>query len=574
MMPNRCRPPGASRFTGQIVREYAMGPVSPVFSDRPLPSVRPPTGAIRMIRRIELIDFMAHQRTVLELDPGVTVLTGPNNTGKSAVVEAVRSIAENPPGRALIRHGARQALVRVELASGELVEWERTSTRALYRIRPAGTDPAVAGDDEAYAKFGRTPPEDVRALLRLDPIQTETGKVDIHIGNQRYPIFLLDQSGAQAASFFAASTEAEYLLQMQQELKARTDAAKRRRKELLQHREQLQQALKNYTSLPALEQAIAAAESLHQHLERDRKALPALAEALQELTGTVVRTRFARRSQRLLEPLTAPPALFDCGVLQQVLRDLGELGRRRREAGGCLNVLIPLSAPQSLQTTRELEALRRDLAATGLALATGSRRQVSLWPLHNAPELLATASLERALNSLRDTRCQHQQTHAVHQVVQTTAAPPPLFEVGALREMAQDLRRRLARTTLMAAEKSTLNALKSPPEAAEAASLAQLIQQIRKQFRASVQIRAKSSALATLKAPMEALATQALSQALADLRQRTAVREAAAAQQQRIEADLAERRAALKDLIERTGICPLCRQPLDLDHLLESAHDH
>ena len=551
-----------------------MGPVSPAFSDRPLRSARPPTGAIRMIKRIEIVDFMAHQRTVLELDPGVTVLTGPNNTGKSAVVEAVRSIAENPPGRALIRHGARQALVRVELASGELVEWERTSTRALYRIhRPNPDTDGAAGDGETYAKFGRTPPEDVRALLRLDPIETETDQVDIHIGNQRYPIFLLDQSGAQAASFFAASTEAEYLLRMQQELKARIDAAKRRCKELLRHREQLQQALKNYTSLPALEQAIAAAESLHRQLEQDRKALPALAEALQELTGTVLRTRLARRSRLLLEPLTNPPALFDCGALQQELHALGDLGQRRREAGGCLRVLIPLGAPQPLHATTDLETLRHDLAATRRALVAGRRREQSLGPLSRAPELFATAAMERTLKSLSRTQDQHRKTQEVRQALQTAVPPPTLFDIGALRELAGELRRRRSQTAQVTAEKRAMIVLQPVPEAAEVAALGELIRQIRKQLRVSKQIMVRGSVLATLAPPEDVLATQALSQLIPEFHKFIAAREAAAARQRQIEADLAERRAALKDLIERTGVCPLCRQPMDLDHLLEPAHD-
>jgi exonuclease SbcC len=41
-----------------------------------------------MIKRPKISDYMAHKETELELGPGVTVLTGPNNSGKSAVVEA------------------------------------------------------------------------------------------------------------------------------------------------------------------------------------------------------------------------------------------------------------------------------------------------------------------------------------------------------------------------------------------------------------------------------------------------------------------------------------------------------
>jgi hypothetical protein len=166
-----------------------------------------------MITRFKIKDYMAHKDTELEMSAGVTVLTGPNNSGKSAVVEALRSVAQNPPPHHVIRHGATQAVVRVELDSGEAIEWVRSRGNTMYRLFKSGPHADSAGDGpQIYAKFGRTPPVDIRTLLRLDLAETETGTIDIHIGHQRYPIFLLDQTGSQAARFFAASTEAEYLL--------------------------------------------------------------------------------------------------------------------------------------------------------------------------------------------------------------------------------------------------------------------------------------------------------------------------------------------------------------------------
>jgi len=186
-----------------------------------------------MIKRLHLRNYMAHKDTTLELAAGVTVLTGANNSGKSAVVEAIRSLAMNPVPHHVIRHGASKAVVRAELDSGDVVEWVRSKGNTVYNIYRNGASGETGADPgETFAKFGRTPPEDIRGVLRLDPVETETGAVDIHIGNQRYPVFLLDQTGSQAASFFAASTEAEYLLRMQQALKTRTDRARSDRKRI------------------------------------------------------------------------------------------------------------------------------------------------------------------------------------------------------------------------------------------------------------------------------------------------------------------------------------------------------
>lgn len=47
-----------------------------------------------MIRRIELINFMSHRRTLIEPAAGLTVLVGPNNCGKSAVVSALQILCD------------------------------------------------------------------------------------------------------------------------------------------------------------------------------------------------------------------------------------------------------------------------------------------------------------------------------------------------------------------------------------------------------------------------------------------------------------------------------------------------
>ena len=109
-----------------------------------------------MIKKLILRDFMAHSHTELEFGPGMTVLTGPNNSGKSAIVEALRCVATNPAPYNFIRHGAKEARVVVELDSGHKVEWLRRKAYAMYYLHAPGEE-----EPREYAKFGRTPPEEI-----------------------------------------------------------------------------------------------------------------------------------------------------------------------------------------------------------------------------------------------------------------------------------------------------------------------------------------------------------------------------------------------------------------------------
>lgn len=528
---------------------------------------------IRVIKRIEIIDFMAHKRTVLDLDPGLTVLTGPNNTGKSAVVEAIRSVAENPPPGSVIRHGARKTLVRLELDSGQVVEWDRTPSRALYRIIQAPSEAQENSvEPEPYAKFGRTPPDDVRALLRLDPIQTETGKVDIHIGNQRYPIFLLDQSGAQAASFFAASTEAEYLLQMQQELKARTDSAKRRRKEIVRNLEQLEQAMKRYADLPGISARIERAEGLHEKLRQNRQILPALQQAIGTLEETATRQRAAARSQNILQNLVQPPVAFNCHALGRSLETLLATCRRQALANQRRSILEPLHPLPKTRETAVLEGLRKSLESTGQSLRTCARRQESLTTLNAPPALFDATALDRLLTRKRQAETQYRQLRRLENHLTTVRKPPRPSAVTALEELVQAMTGRLAEEQIAGIRARQLEAVKPPAELRKVSALHEVIARLEEKRTALREIRQRQVLLGNLKAPPDATENTGLMDLIRTCRSILTQIGQTKNRRTDIETGLAEKREAIAQLVARIGVCPFCRQPMDLDHFLEIPH--
>lgn len=90
------------------------------------------------VRHLELVDFrIFHMARVDPAPEGTTVITGPNGTGKTSVVEALaylgtrRSFRGAPPD-ALVRGGAGSAVIRAEL------EDEGRPTLVEAEIAPAG----------------------------------------------------------------------------------------------------------------------------------------------------------------------------------------------------------------------------------------------------------------------------------------------------------------------------------------------------------------------------------------------------------------------------------------------------
>ncbi|KAJ2696284.1 Structural maintenance of chromosomes protein 6, partial [Coemansia spiralis] len=82
-------------------------------------------GAIGTIERVELVDFMCHERADVRLCPKVNFVTGQNGSGKSAILTALvialggkATVTNRAPNlREFIREGRPRATVRVELCN-------------------------------------------------------------------------------------------------------------------------------------------------------------------------------------------------------------------------------------------------------------------------------------------------------------------------------------------------------------------------------------------------------------------------------------------------------------------------
>ncbi|MBT5713981.1 AAA family ATPase, partial [Candidatus Poribacteria bacterium] len=176
-----------------------------------------------MIRRIILRDFMSHSETVIEPADGLTVLVGPNNSGKSAIVEALRTLCTNENSTHVKRHGARECSVTVETDDGHVIQWTRRNS------------PSYLVDAQLFDRLGRgrggVPPE-LHQALRLPWVEGDGAVFDVHLGEQKDPIFLLGQSGSQAARFFASSSDATKLVEMQRRHREKVRAASGRKQQL------------------------------------------------------------------------------------------------------------------------------------------------------------------------------------------------------------------------------------------------------------------------------------------------------------------------------------------------------
>ncbi len=487
-----------------------------------------------MITRIEIHNFMAHEHLVLELGPGMTVITGPNNSGKSAIVEALRCMAVNPPAAPFIRHGAKEARVEVTLQDedGEhSIVWIRVKGHARYELYENSAE-----EPEVYAKFGSTPPEDILRRLKLNLVGEDLAKgLDVHLGNQRQPVFLLDAPGSTVAQFFAASTESAHLLAMQDLLKAQMSASDKEKRAMEQNMLSLEAGLRRLAPLPGLELGMLDAQDMLRDIRARERELPRLESQVRSIR-TTFRDKYRLGQQvSLLRKLLPQPTLASTTPLVRHLGTVTLLSSRHRGFMAQSRVLQGLRTPPELFPTPGLARATRGIFVGRSQAGTFRAILQGLAPLRPAPPLFDCSTLAAASSDLLELRENLAVAGKTVQALRHVLLPPVLAPVLGLRvdiSRKMDLTQLLARTFLFA---KVYERLRPPPVLEDFTPLSGVIRQLRH--------------LKKLHADMDIRATEH-------------------------EREMREWNRKANARVKELGVCPTCGAHMTLDQVLSAGHSH
>lgn len=119
---------------------------------------------------------------------GFTVVTGPNNSGKTASQRAVRGVFTNASPGPLVRHGESHLTVDLTFGDGHTVKWEKGEKVNRYTV-----------DGKVLSTVGRGAPAEVTAL-GVHEIKAGSDRLWPQIAEQfGGTLFLVDRSGSVVA---------------------------------------------------------------------------------------------------------------------------------------------------------------------------------------------------------------------------------------------------------------------------------------------------------------------------------------------------------------------------------------
>lgn len=376
---------------------------------------------------------MSHEQSVIEPADGLTVICGPNNIGKSSVVAALQLLCYNDTSTYVMRHGAKDCRVVVETSDGHRIEWARKNS------------PSYMIDGERFDRLKGGVPDQLHEILRMPRIVSKSGKqeFDLHFGEQKSPVFLLNESPGTIAQFFAASSDAGHLIAMQSLHKENIKSRKREKERLEAEKQELKSRLKMVSPVDAIRGEAAKCSEQFEAisvLERESKLL---GQRITGLKQAAAETERLLATEKVLEQLEPAPELHNTSALDK--------------------------------TTAEIERVT-DLIAACKAKADCLRQ------LQSPPELFDTSSLENSCTQIEINQESAVCSKAKLGALSDLKAPPVLQPVGPLQVSIDELERSSNRVRSLSCRFKVFEGLEAPPAPLPVTELAETIQRLENEY--------------------------------------------------------------------------------------------
>lgn len=167
--------------------------------------------------KVKIKNFQSIRQAALEFVPGLTVIVGPSNTGKSATLRAIEAALYNRLGDTFVTSGEEYSAVKIE---------DNNHTLIWKRMRKGETKTVMSLDGKTLIKLGRTQPDEVSSVFKIKDVAQDENKERLNFWKQMDYPFLMDRTPSQLFYFLAHSAEAEKVQEIIEEIKRDTSSAK------------------------------------------------------------------------------------------------------------------------------------------------------------------------------------------------------------------------------------------------------------------------------------------------------------------------------------------------------------
>lgn len=159
------------------------------------------------ITKLELKNFQSHENTTLEFHRGLNVIVGNSDSGKTAILRAIKWALYNEPlGDYFIKQGEKDVSVTIYFNTKAIVRRYRSSSKNTYYLKKSD------GEEYTFDGFGQKVPKEIIDEIEMDKINLDEKSTSIiNIAEQLEGPFLLNEKSSLRASAIGRLVGVNYI---------------------------------------------------------------------------------------------------------------------------------------------------------------------------------------------------------------------------------------------------------------------------------------------------------------------------------------------------------------------------
>lgn len=226
-----------------------------------------------MIESIVIKNFESHKNTKLDLHPGVNVIVGESDHGKSSIMRALNLLVNNrPSGDEFIRDGETNTIVKIKI-DNHIIKRKKGKENLYY-----------LDGKEFKISSNRTVPEKIAKILNIS---------DFNLQKQLDSHFLLSESSAEVARYFNKIVKLDVIDKSLKNIIQRINSDRRKAAEAKEKSVELKSSIKEYDWLVGAEDKL-------RKLELTEKSISKTANQIREIDALITEIELIKKEREKL----------------------------------------------------------------------------------------------------------------------------------------------------------------------------------------------------------------------------------------------------------------------------------
>lgn len=243
-----------------------------------------------MFKKLEIENYQSHKKTTLEFVPGVNVITGLSQSGKTAIIRALNWLVTNRPlgVNYFSNFAGKKGETKVQLSFEGLPD---ISLKKQVRINKKGEKEAAPATyrmgEDIFKGIGKNIPDVVQEAFNLS---------EINLQKQLDQPYLITSAPGEAGKVINRITKLEEVDEWVSEITTKINSANKEGGVLEGQLRDKKGQLEEYKDLPDAKAKVVALDKLYQSWEKENTArilLESMAEKLTDMNGRIAETEKA-----------------------------------------------------------------------------------------------------------------------------------------------------------------------------------------------------------------------------------------------------------------------------------------